>query len=442
MLEFTRHFDQSLLHWKNSPDRKVLLVRGARQVGKTYSIRRLGKVFPYFIEVNFEESPQLDVFFSESLNPEGINEKLSAYYGTPIIPGKTLLFFDEIQNCPHAIKSLRFFYEKCPELHVAAAGSLLEFALEEIPSYGVGRITSLFMYPLSFWEFLTAMGKEAWISQMRPSSTLQPLATPFHQELRDAVKLYLLIGGMPEVVKTYLKNRTLHSALETLDGLIVTLKDDFRKYKKRFPIARLEEVFNSIVFQTGEKFKYSQVGSQGTSTSLKDALELLVKAGIVYKIYHTSAQGLPLGAQVNPKKFKVIFHDVGIHQRLLGFDIPSYLLSNDFSSINKGYITEAFVGTELIKMTSPYQGPHLYYWHREVRGSEAEVDYIVAMKGEIIPIEVKAGVTGNLKSLHAFLNTHGDSKMGVRFSLRNIEKHGSIVCLPLYAVPLLKNVFH
>ncbi len=199
-----RRIDNILLNWRNEKKRKVLLVRGARQVGKTYSLRELGKSFEYFLEVNFEEEKGIHMFFTDSINPQKICEKLSAYYSIPIVPDKTLLVFDEIQACPEALSSLRFFYEKMPELHVAAAGSLLEFALAEIPSQGVGRISSLFMYPMSFTEFLTALGEEALVSIISQSNANSPVDEPFHKRLIDYLKTYQIIGGMPEVVQSYI----------------------------------------------------------------------------------------------------------------------------------------------------------------------------------------------------------------------------------------------
>lgn len=431
-----RNIDNSLLNWKKEEKRKVLLVRGARQIGKTYSLRELGKSFEHFLEVNFEEETGIHSFFEDSLNPQKICEKLSAYYSIPIVPDKTLLFFDEIQACPKALSSLRFFYEKKPELHVAAAGSLLEFALAEIPSQGVGRITSMFMYPMSFNEYLTASGEEALLMIVRQSNAGEPIDGPFHKRLIDYLRNYQIIGGMPEVVQSYVDTKDLAVCYKNLDDLLMTLKDDFAKYRKRSSITRLSEVFDSIVFQAGNKFKYSNIHSHSSSHALKDSLELLIKAGLAYKIYHTDARGLPLGGQINPKRFKVILFDTGLHQRLSGLDIPWHLTASDIELVNRGTLAEVFAGLELIACQSPNTRPGIYYWHRESRGSSAEVDYVIQQGNTILPIEVKAGTKGQMQSMFLFLNERKLEK-GIRTSLENFAEYEQISTIPLYA---LKNL--
>lgn len=428
-----RTIDKYLLEWKQENERKVLLLRGARQVGKTFSIRKLGKSFKYFLEVNFEEEKELKSIFQRSLNPDKLCEKLSAFFSIPIRPGETLLFFDEIQACPEALSSLRFFYEKIPKLHLIAAGSLLEFVLSEIPSHGVGRLNSLFMYPMSLSEFLIANGAGSMLDLINKCHDLNPIEDVFHENLIDYLKTYLLIGGMPEIVQSYIEHKDLILCQKKLDDLLITLKDDFAKYKKRAPIGRLREVFESIVFQTGQKFKYTNIESSSSSHSLKSALDLLVQAGLAYKIYHTHAQGVPLGAQINAKKFKVILFDTGIHQRLLGLDLRTFLLSEGFQGINKGDMAELFVGLELMHNKTCRLKNQLFYWHRESRGSNAEVDYVVQQGEKIIPIEVKAGTKGQMQSMYSFLEARS-LKEGIRVSLENFCQYGKIRVIPLYAV--------
>ena len=428
-----RNIERQLLEWKQNPDRKVLLVRGARQVGKTYSIREIAKTFASFIEVNFEEEPDIRVFFKDSLNPMRLCEKLAAFFSTPIVPGQTLLFFDEIQSCPEALSSLRFFHEKLPDLHVVAAGSLLEIALAEIPSLGVGRLSSLFMYPLTFEEFLQAVGEEALGRVADQADPGHPVDEPFHHRLVDHVKTYQLVGGMPAVVKSYAAQHDLSACLKILDDLIGTLQDDFAKYKKRSPVARLAEVFRSVVLQASGKFKYSSVGSESSTLALKDALHLLVQAGLAYRVIHTHARGIPLGAQVDDKKFKVLLFDIGIHQRLLGLDVPGYLTANSIDLVNRGSLAEVFTGLELIGNHPPHMKPALYYWHREARGSNAEVDYVIQQGADIVPIEVKAGTRGQMQSLYRFMSERG-LQNGVRVSLENFAQYDRIQAVPMYAV--------
>ncbi len=426
-----RAIEKAFLEWKQDPKRKILLLRGARQVGKTYSIRELGKTFSSFVEVNFEENPEIKSFFEKSLNPWEIIEKLAIYFGTAIIPGESLLFFDEIQACPEALKSLRFFYEKIPELHVAAAGSLLELAIADLPSFGVGRIESLFMYPLTFAEFMAAAGDQKLNSLIAEAAPENPLDSVIHEKILAKLKIFQIIGGMPEVVKDYLETKDFNRCQKQLDNLETSWVDDFAKYKKRSPVLRLQEVFKAIVFQTGSKFKYSSIAA-GRTESYKDALELLIKAGLAYKVCHTSARGLPLGAQINEKKFKILIFDSGIYQRILGLNLSEYIASDLQQLINKGYLAELFTGLELIKSASPYSYPELYYWHREERSSNAEVDFVIQGKSGVVPLEVKSGTKGQMQSLHIFLNERNLCK-GVRISAENFSRYDKITTIPLYA---------
>jgi len=433
-----RNIDNHLTNWKNDSGRKILMLRGARQIGKTYSVRQLGKLFPYFIEINFEFERDVKLFFQQSLNPQNIIEKLSAYFATPIIAGKTLLFFDEIQECEDALKSLRFFYEKMPELHVIAAGSLLEFALQSIPSFGVGRISSLFMYPLTFNEFLMATNETGLVEMLEKSNFQNPIDLPFYNKVIDYYKTYCLIGGMPEVVKTYIEQRDLLKCQKILSSLVITFKDDFAKYKKRTPVDCLNETFSSIVFQSGAKFMFSNINSQSVHKTLQQSLELLVMAGLAHKIYHTSAQGLPLGAQINLKKFKVILFDIGIHQQITCVDIPSFLTATNFNSINKGNLAEIMAGNELIANAEPDKPQQLYYWHRESKSSNAEIDYIIQKNNNILPIEIKSGTKGQMQSMYLFLHEK-NLEYGLRISLENFSEYDKIKTMPLFAI---KNLFN
>jgi predicted AAA+ superfamily ATPase len=431
-----RIIDHFLFQWKIAPERKVLLVRGARQVGKTYSVRKLAKKFEHFLEVNFEEEPQIKAFFELSLNPKNINEKLAAYYGVPVIEGKTLIFFDEIQACPQALRALRFYHEKTPHLHVIAAGSLLEFALSEIPSFGVGRISNLFLYPLCFKEFLWAIELGELSEMILKANPLYPMDSVLHQQLVDKFRIFQILGGMPAVVQTYIKENDLRKCQIILDELLTTFRDDFAKYRERIPQIKLRRTFESIAHQLGGKFKYSNVSPENSSQGYKDALDLLIKAGLAYKIYHTSARGLPLGSQTNIKKFKVILFDLGICQRLLGLDIASHMLDQPIDLINKGNLSEAFVGLELVAHHAPHVEPQLFYWHREARASNAEVDYVIQKGEKIVPIEVKAGTKGQMQSLFIFLKERG-LPFGIRISHENFGMYDQIITFPIYSVEKL-----
>ena len=436
---FFRSIDAELLAWSKEPDRKVLLLRGARQVGKSSAVRHLGKRFSHFLEVNFEEDKEARSFFEKgSLSPQPICELLAIKYGTPIIPGKTLLFFDEIQTCIPAISSLRYFYEKMPDLHVVAAGSLLEFALEEIPSFGVGRITSMFMYPFSFYEFLSALGESLLVNAIRNAAAEKPLHEAIHGKSVELLKRFLAVGGMPEAVVKYAKTNDLLQVQAVLNSLLVSLTNDFAKYKKRVPLTRLREVFEAVAHQAEGKFVYEKAATQASNAQVKRALELLVMAGLVYPVVHTAANGIPLGAEINPKFQRMFLLDTGLFQRVLGLDMAQIFVTNDFKTINRGAIAELFVGLELVKGASCYNPNALYYWQREKSQSSAQVDFLLQKGEQIIPIEVKAGTQGAMQSLYLFMKEKDIAK-GVRTSLENFAHYENIDVYPMYAI---SNLLH
>ncbi len=428
-----RLIDKYLMEWKAEADRKPILMRGARQVGKSSSVRQLATQFEHFVEVNFEELPNVKSLFNTDLNPERIIENLSIFFGKPIIPGKTLLFFDEIQACPPAISSLRFFYEKMPALHLIAAGSLLEFALQALPSYGVGRVRSLFAYPFSFDEFLIALDEEFLLEAKRNASFQNPLPDLLHQKTLGYLKTFLLTGGMPEAVAKYVKTRQLIDSQRVLDDLIIALKADFTKYKSKVPPARLTEVMESVVLQTGGKFVYIKASSASNHGQIKEALDLLIMAGLVLPVTHTAANGIPPGAEIDPKKRKMMLLDTGIFQRILGLNMADFLFDPAATLINKGVIAEQFWGLEYLKYGSPYSQPALFYWHRESSTANAEVDYVVQKGAELLPIEVKSSGKGSMQSLRQFLKEKS-KPFGYRFSLENFSEYEDIKSLPLYAI--------
>ena len=430
---FSRNIDHDLLAWSKTPDRKTLLLRGARQVGKSTAVRHLAKTFKYFVEVNFDDKKNVHTFFEQSLSPQEICEQLSFFYRVPIIPGETLLFFDEIQSCLPALSSLRYFYEQYPELHLIAAGSLLEFALEEIPSFGVGRIRSFFMFPFSFDEFLNALGDSMLVEAYRKATPQKPLQEPIHQQLVRRLKTFLIVGGMPEAVAQYVKTQDLQHSQNVLNDIINSLKTDFAKYKKRIPALRINEVFESVARQAEGKFVYERAAVQASNAQVKQALDLLVMAGLVYSITHTAANGIPLGAEINPKIQRFILMDTGLFQRVLNLDVAQIFISNDFQTVNRGALAEIFVGLELMKGSSCYNPISLYCWQREKRQGNAQVDYVIQQGENIVPIEVKAGTQGAMQSLRLFMSEKGIEK-GIRTSLENFAQYENIDVFPMYAI--------
>ena len=405
---FKRNVDEILLSWSREkpPDRKPLLLRGARQIGKSSALRQLGKHFKYFVEINFDENKDVKSFFEGSLTPQEICEQLALYYHTPIIPGETLLFFDEIQSCQSALAKLRYFYERYAELHVVAAGSLLEFALEEIPSFGVGRIRSLFMYPFGFDEFLTALGEGDFCDAIKSASPDRPLADPIHQQILGRLKIFLICGGMPEAVSQYVRKQDLLNGELVLSDLITVLKTDFAKYKKRTPLLLLNEVFESVMRQAEGKFVYERAAPGTPSAAVRQALELLIMAGLVHPVTHTAANGIPLGAEKNTKYRRIIPCDTGLFLHTLGLR-SSILPAPDFSAVNRGSLAEIFTGLELLKAADCYMPQELFCWQRSANSGSAQgnaqVDFVVQKGSRIIPIEVKLGKQGSMQSLRLFM---------------------------------------
>ncbi|MGM9760847.1 MAG: ATP-binding protein, partial [Parabacteroides sp.] len=316
-----RLIDQELILWSSTKDRKPLLLRGARQVGKTSAVHHFAKQFEYFAEVDFNERKDVYYLFEGSYSPQEICRYLSIHLQTPIVAGKTLLFFDEIQACPAAINRLRYFYEKYPELHLIAAGSLLEFALEELPSYGVGRIRSLFMYPFSFEEFLWATNNEPLSQLINQSSPSMPLPAPLHEQALRQLRLFLVLGGMPAVVSRFCDDGDVLECQHILSELIQSFRDDFAKYRKRVPSSRIDATFRSVAEQGLGKFVYNRVDCEASTVQIRTALDTLILAGLVYPVTHTSANGLPLGAEVNEKYRRMLLCDTGLAQRLLNLEI-------------------------------------------------------------------------------------------------------------------------
>jgi predicted AAA+ superfamily ATPase len=430
-----RDLNTYLQKWKDARDRKPILLRGARQVGKSYLAKELGRRFDDYLELNFEQEPQLKPLFEKDLKPQRIIRDISLATGHPITPGKTLLFFDEIQDCPKALISLRYFYEDLPELHVIAAGSLIEFALEET-GLPVGRVKPLYLYPLSFMEFLTAKGEEMVREEISGHLPDEEFPQFLHDKLLGLLGEYMAVGGMPEAVKTWLETEDLKECNAVHQELIDTYRQDFSKYAKKHKQKYVEMVFNAIPRLMGKKFVFTAVSPDVRSRELRPALELLSKAGIAHMVRHSSANGLPLGAEINPMIFKVTFLDIALAQAMMGMDGGKWILEPGQTMVNRGAITEAFAGQELLAYSPANAKSQLYYWLREKGGGKAEIDYVTGINGSVAPIEVKSGTSGSLKSLQLFLQKKKNTPYGIQFSQRNyyIDKQRKIRGYPLYAI--------
>jgi len=430
-----RDIEETFRSWKNEERRYPLLVRGARQVGKSYSITKFGESeFDNLVEVNFEQKPQYKVCF-DTLEPKKIIESLSILSKSDITPGKTLLFLDEIQECPNAITALRYFYEQMPELHVIGAGSLLEFVIsQENFRMPVGRVQYIYMKPLSFLEFLDAV-REQRTRKIIETSTWDNLPSlTIHQHFISLIKKYCIVGGMPAVVSEYASTANLDKCLKIQSIIIQTYRDDFGKYASKVKYKYLEKIYFAVPKMIGRKFKYSHVDSGMQSRDLKEALKLLEKAGVVYRIKQTSGEGLPLEANAKENHFKTIFLDIGLMQNICGLSSET-LISEDENiiKINEGAVAEQFTAQELLAYRDFQQVHSLFYWAREARNSSAEIDYVIPCCSSALPIEVKAGKTGALRSMHIYLEKYR-LPAGVRISQLYFNKTLPIVSLPFYAI--------
>lgn len=401
-----RDITESLKKWLDSAHRKPLVIRGARQVGKTWLIRNLAELSQkQLIELNFEKRPDFESLFSSN-EPREILGNIAAFFGKNIEPLSTILFLDEIQAAPHLLAKLRWFAEEISELPVVAAGSLLDFALEDYElSMPVGRISYLYLEPLSFEEFLEALGHSQLRAYLKEYHFNKEIPLTIHQQLSALVKEYLIIGGMPAVVSIWITNKNFEAINQVHFDLLGTYREDFAKYRGRLATDRLEEVFTSIPRQLGKKFVYSHANPRVQTPSLKQALDLLIKGRICHKVIATSANGLPLDAEAKDKYFKAILLDCGLLSAELGLSLYQLTSVSDLILVNNRALSEQFVGQQIRTLFPPYISPSLHYWQREEAQANAEVDYVIQHQDQIIPIEVKTGSTGTLKSLHQFMQS-------------------------------------
>jgi len=428
-----RDIEKELVSWKSQEERYPLIVRGARQVGKSYLVETFGKEhFQNNVVVNFEFQPQLKDCF-QSLDPVEIINKLQLLLGVQIKEDSALLFLDEIQECPQAIMSLRYFKEKMPKLAVIAAGSLLEFAMRS-PDFKmpVGRIQFLYLEPLSFSEYLDASGNQELRKFLAKVELNVPVDEVIHKKLFELLRIYLIIGGMPAVLNEYLSSKDLMNCQKIQTSLLQTYRSDFGKYAKISQHKYLQKVFDTTPRLVGQRIKYSNIDSDTRSRELKNALNLLVLSGVVKPIYLTKASGLPLGAQINEQKFKLNFLDVGLMQNSCGLQ-SQLSVEEDFMQINAGAVAEQFVGQELVAYSEKHQQGNLYFWARDKKNSMAEVDYVISVGSSMLPVEVKSGKEGKLKSLRIFIEDK-KSKFGIRFSQDKLSYYDKILSIPLYMV--------
>lgn len=408
-----REFTDYLIDWKESTNRKPLIVRGARQIGKSYCIQKFGENhFSNIIQLNFEESPDLKTFFTTN-DVNEIIKNIEVYVGESLKEKESLLFLDEIQACPEAIVVLRYFYEKKPNLHVIAAGSLLDHALNELEyAMPVGRIEFGYMYPMNFYEFLNALDEGILVNFLKSHQINEKIMEPIHKKLMDYVHLYFVIGGMPEAVKVYCDTKKLLECKKTHESITKSLEFDFAKYGSRAQQKIMIGLLKYIPKSIGEKFKYSNFDDSIRAANTKEALDLLGMSRIIHFVNHTKTISIPLETGERNKLFKLIFLDIGLLNHLLKTPFQN---NSELTTNNTGSISEQFIGQELKSFSPFFTENNLHYWVREKRNSAAEIDFITNVNNTTIPIEVKAGKTGTLKSLHVLM-LEKKLKKAIRFN--------------------------
>lgn len=434
---FKRTLEQALLQWRTQSSRKPLLLRGARQVGKSFLIETFGaNYFDHVVSINFELSPEFKNCFL-SLKPQEICNAIKVLQEKPIIPGKTLLFLDEIQDCPQAIQALRYFKELMPELHVIGAGSLLELILRHADyRMPVGRVSSLYLYPLSFAEFLQAYNPDA-LHYVKTGSLENPIPAAIHEYLLKQVHLYTMLGGMPEVASMYQTNQDLREVQRIQSEILETYQKDFGHYENIASVSHLRKCFEMVPKIIGQQIKYNKIDPDLRSKDLKLALSALEAAYIIQRIQATAAQGFPLDATENDKKFKLNFVDIGLVKRANKLD-ASLLVQQDIMLLNQGGLAEQFVGQELLAYSENDEAAKLYFWARDFPGM-AEVDYLFPQGEHIYPIEVKAGAIGKMRSLMLYLSER-NCPLGIRISKVSLSLDRKILSVPLYMVSELSRL--
>lgn len=421
-----------LLKWKQSKYRKPLILKGVRQVGKTWILNEFGKQFydniAYF---NFDEQEELMSFFETTKDVKRILQNLMMVNGLPILPEKTLIIFDEIQECNKALNTLKYFCENAPEYHIASAGSLLGIALSKPSSFPVGKVDFLTIYPMTFSEFLIANDDENLVNYMKGINVLEPIPEIFFNQLYEKLKMYFITGGMPEAVRSWTEERNKNLVQSSLKNILNAYELDFSKHAEIKNIAKLGLIWNSISSQLAKenkKFLYSVVKEGARAREYEDALIWLCNAGMTYKIFRTRKPGIPISAYDDLTAFKLYTVDTGLLRRLALLDPIAFNEGNRLFTEFKGALTENFVLQGLINM---YEAVPRYW----TSGGQAEVDFIIQHGNDIIPIEVKADQNINSRSLSLYGQKYeNETKIRLRFSLRNLKKDGNLLNIPLFMI--------
>ena len=429
-----RYIKEKLIEWKNSEYRKPLILKGARQVGKTYILKEFGKEnyegIAYF---NFDHDEDLYNLFNNTKNPKRILEQLSFIYGKAIIPGKTLIFFDEIQECPNALNSLKYFQEEANEYHIVCAGSLLGIRLSNT-SFPVGKVEFMNLYPMTFTEFLIADNCGNLVDYMNNIEKLEKIPEIFFNMLEEKLKAYFIIGGMPEVVNSWVNEKDMERVNAIQDSILKSYESDFSKHTSNTEANKISLIWNSIPSQLAKenkKFLYQTIKEGARAREYEDALNWLNDANLIYKVYNVKKTDLPLKAYNDLSCFKIYMNDVGLLRRMANLDSRIVVEGNKLFEEFKGALTENFV---LNMLNAEYENvPNYFTFDRY------EIDFVIQNKNKIIPIEVKSGKTTNNSSLTKY-NEKYKTDLSIRFSLNNLIKDEKVLNIPLFMIEYINKI--
>lgn len=420
---------EQLNKWKQKTNKKPLIIRGARQAGKTWLMKEFGKTaYEKTVYINFDNNPQMKELFSLDMRIDRIIMGIELYVGHKISPHNTLLIFDEVQEVPKALSSLKYFNETAPEYQIVCAGSLLGIALHQGTSFPVGKVEFMDLYPLSFTEFMRAMGKEQFVDLLDKGDF--EMATMFRQDYVDLLKYYYYVGGMPEVVQSFVDNRDFNEAREIQERILAAYEQDFSKHAPNEVVPRIRMLWNSIPAQLtkeNKKFIYGIIKEGARAKDYETALMWLTDCGLVHKVYRVTAPSIPLKAYEDLKAFKLFLADVGLLGCMVRLNQSVLLDRNELFKEFKGALTEQYV----LQQLKTVKGVDTYYWTND-RGN-AEIDFLIDTGSEVVPIEVKAETNLKAKSLKTFCEKY-NPKMAIRTSMTDYKQEDWLLNLPLWAV--------
>lgn len=426
---------EELKKWKTSKNRKPLVIRGARQVGKTWLMKEFGqKFYEKCAYINFDENIKMENLFSEELDLERIIEGLKIESGVNIEPQNTLIIFDEVQENPKALKALKYFYENANQYHIVSAGSLLGVAIHEGTSFPVGKVDFIDLTPLSFFEFLQALNENKLLNLIKNNDS--EMIKIFSSKFKELLKLYYYIGGMPEVVSAYIENKDFEEVRKIQKQLLEAYEQDFSKHAPPAVVPRIRQLWRNIPTQLAKenkKFIYGLIREGARAKEYEIALSWLIDCGLIYQVNRVNNSKTPLSAYQDFKAFKIYLLDVGLLAAMAGIDVKTLLYGNDIFEEFKGSLTEQYVLCQLKQCTDL----EIYYWTNDV--GTAEIDFIVQIEDNNVPIEVKANENLQAKSLKVFYQKY-NSKINVRTSMKDYKEEDWVTNIPLYTIGNIKNI--